>query len=112
MSTKSIHVAFATPLLEKNFERLKQGTFEEQQLYASLEHAIEILKLNPMYGKKIPRRLWPRSYTKRYQLTNLWKYNLPKAWRMIYTIYEDKVMILNVILDWFPHKEYERVFNY
>ncbi len=112
MNTKPIHVAFASLLLEKKFNQLKNGTYEERHLYASLERAIGDLKVNPMSGKKIPRRLWPRSYTKRYQLTNLWKYNLPHAWRMIYTIYEDHVMILNIILEWFPHKDYERIFNF
>ncbi|MBN1157722.1 hypothetical protein JXA85_08950 [Candidatus Woesearchaeota archaeon] len=47
-----------------------------------------------------------------YNITNLWKYNLPNAWRFVYTIKEDEVMMLNVILEWFSHKEYERRFGY
>lgn len=45
-------------------------------------------------------------------LTNLWKYDLPDAWRLIYTIKEDEIKILSIILEWFDHKEYERKFNY
>ncbi|GAI89960.1 unnamed protein product [marine sediment metagenome] len=74
--------------------------------------AIDDLKKNPTCGTKIPRKLWPKYYIKEYQITNLWKYDLPNAWRLIYTILEDKVMILNVILEWFSHKDYERKFRY
>ena len=41
---------------------------------------------------------------KQINMKNLWKYDLPNAWRLIYTILEDQVRILNVILEWFPHK--------
>ncbi len=61
---------------------------------------------------KIPKKLWPAEYIKSYNITNLWKYNLPNAWRLIYTIKEDEVMILNVILEWFDHKGYEKRFGY
>ncbi len=77
-----------------------------------IQRAINDLKKNPMCGTKIPKKLWPKNYIKTYQITNLWKYDLPNAWRLIYTIVEDKVKILNIILEWFPHKEYERKFGY
>ncbi|MFT4309184.1 MAG: hypothetical protein ACMXYL_01710 [Candidatus Woesearchaeota archaeon] len=47
-----------------------------------------------------------------YRITNLWKYDLPSGWRLIYTIKTDEVMIISVILEWFSHKDYERRFNY
>lgn len=37
---------------------------------------------------------------------------LPDAWRLIYTIKDDKVDILSVILEWLDHKNYERRFGY
>jgi len=112
MKDKPIYVAFASPKLEKDFEKLKERKFEDKQLYSFIGRAIEDLKKNPRCGVKIPRKLWPKSYIKRYQLKNLWKYDLPDAWRLIYTIFEDKVVIINLILEWFPHKEYERKFRY
>lgn len=39
-------------------------------------------------------------------------YDLPNSWRLIYTIQTNEVMILNVILEWFNHKGYERRFKY
>lgn len=112
MNKKSVYVAFASSKLENDFEKLKTSKFEDKQLYIFIQRAIDDLKKNPMCGIKIPRKLWPKNYIKTYQITNLWKYDLPNAWRLIYTIMEDKVKILNVILEWFPHKEYERKFGY
>lgn len=112
MKDKPIYVAFANSKIENVFEKLQKSKFEDRQLYTFIERAIDDLKKNPTCGTKIPRKLWPKNYIKEYQITNLWKYDLPNAWRLIYTILEDKVMILNVILEWFSHKDYERKFRY
>jgi len=112
MKDKPIYVAFANKRLENNFEKLQTGKFEDKQLYKFIERAINDLKKNPISGIKIPKKLWPKYYGKEYQITNLWKYDLPNAWRLIYTIVEDQVMIVNVLLDWFSHKDYEKRFGY
>jgi len=112
MSTKLIYVAFANPKLENDFKKLKQGKFEDKQLYDFIQRAISDLKKSPMCGVKIPRKLWPRGYIKKYQIKNLWKYDLPDGWRLIYSILQNRLMILNLILEWFPHKEYEKKFGY
>jgi Txe/YoeB family toxin of Txe-Axe toxin-antitoxin module len=109
---KPVHVTFTSFKIDQAFDRLLSGKHEEQQLSEALNNAIAIIKQNPLSGTKIPRRLWPRTYTKNYQITNLWKYNLPHAWRMVYTIYEDTDIILVIILEWFSHKQYERTFKY
>src|SRR3989338_2034692 len=62
--------------------------------------------------KKIKKQLWPKEYIKQYGITNLWKYDLPNAWRLIYTIESDEVKIMGIVLEWFTHKEYEKRFNY
>ena len=91
MNKKPIFVAFASPKLEKDFNKLKQGKFENKQLYNFIQRAISDLKKNPMCGVKIPRKLWPKGYIKKYQIKNLWKYDLPDGWRLIYSILEDKL---------------------
>ncbi|MEK6837806.1 MAG: hypothetical protein AABX69_04085 [Nanoarchaeota archaeon] len=40
------------------------------------------------------------------------KYDLPNAWRRIYTIDADEVRIVSIIPEWFDHKEYEKRFRY
>ena len=64
-------------------------------------------------GIQLPKHLIPNEYKKRFgNLTNLWKYNLLDAWRLIYTIKNDRASVLSVILEWLDHQEYERRFNY
>ena len=109
---KPIYVTFGEKKIEEEFEVLKEGKFQDKQLYEFIDRAIKDIKNNPSCGIKIPKRLWPKIYIDKYEITNLWKYDLPNGWRLIYTIKEDEVMILNVILEWFNHKEYERRFKY
>ena len=109
---KSIFVTFINKKLENNFETLKKGKFQDKQLYEFIDRAIKDLKKNPMCATKLPKKLWPKDYVKKYEITNLWKYDLPDGWRLIYTIQTNEIMILNVILEWFTHKEYERKFKY
>jgi len=109
---KEIYVAFISKKLKEEFEALKEGKFQDKQLYTFINRAIDDLKINPTCGTKIQKKLWPKEYIKKYKITNLWKYDLPNGWRLIYTIEADEVKIMNVILEWFGHKEYERRFKY
>jgi len=40
MTTREIHVGFATEEIKKAFEELKTGKFEDKQLYEFLQRAI------------------------------------------------------------------------
>lgn len=91
---------------------MKKSELENRRLYKFIQRAIDDLKQNPVCSIRIPKRLWPKVYVKKYDITNLWKYDLPNGWRLIYTIKTNEIMILNVILEWFDHKEYERRFKY
>lgn len=109
---KEITVAFINPKIKKEWEVLKGGKFEDKQLYKFIDRAIDDLKANPSCGIKIEKHLWPKEYTKNYSITNLWKYDLPKAWRLVYTIEQNEVKVMNIILEWFSHKDYEKCFKY
>ena len=109
---KDIIVAFISEKLKSDFDSLKVGKFEDQKLYKFIDRAIEDLKKDPLCGTKIQKKLWPKEYTKKYDITNLWKYDLPNAWRVIYTIENDEIKIVNIILEWFDHKDYEKKFKY
>ena len=112
MNKKTVFVIFSEKKLEISFEELKEGKFEDKKLYEFINRAIGDLKKDCACGKKIPKKLWPKIYIQNYDITNLWKYDLPNGWRLIYTIKEDEIRILNVILEWFDHKSYEKRFNY
>ena len=102
-------VVFASEKLEKVFESLS----EEDPLKKYIKRAIEDLKMNAFAGIKIPKRLFPKEYVQKYEIKNLWKYDLPQGWRLIYTIArESEVELLSIILEFFNHKDYERRFGY
>lgn len=104
-------IVFGDEKLEKEFKGLK--SLKEKALYEQLNKAFKNLEDNAFCGIQVPKRLIPKEYVTRFgPLTNLWKYNLPDAWRLIYTVKNNRVNILSVILEWLDHKEYERRFGY
>lgn len=109
---KQIKVAFISRETEEAFEKLKQGKYEEKQLYEYIERARDDLRKNPQAGIRVPNHLVPKFYIKKYGADSIWKYNLPNAWRLVYTIRGNEVMIVSIILEWLDHKEYERRFKY
>lgn len=111
METKS-RIFFAEEKLKKSFDELKNGKTEEQDLYYFLSQAFNNLTINAHSGIQIPKRLIPKVYTKKYSIDNLWKYDLPKGWRLIYSVTGKSIEVISIILEWMDHKEYERRFGY
>ena len=109
---REISVAFVSRKLKEEFEALEDSKFEDKQLYKFILRAIDDLKQNPNCGTKVPKKLWPKEYIQEYDITNLYKYDLPNAWRLVYTIEVDEIRIISIILEWFSHKDYEKRFNY
>ena len=109
---KPMNVVFVNQKLDDLFENLKDGDAKAKQLYKFIERAINDLKQDPACGVKIKRERWPKTYVKKYGIANLWKYDLPGAWRLIYTIVEDEIRIISVILEWMSHKDYDKRFGY
>jgi len=105
-------VGFISEKLKGEFESLKEGKYEDKQLYSFIDRALDDLKENPECGVKVPKGYWPKEYTKGYGVLNLWKYNLPNAWRLVYTLESDGVKIVSIVLEWFNHDDYEKRFGY
>jgi Txe/YoeB family toxin of Txe-Axe toxin-antitoxin module len=106
---KKITVVFADEDIQKAYFRMKT---DNPSLYKFLERATDDLKQNPFCGIQIPKRQIPKTYVSKYEINNLWKYNLPNAWRLVYSVAGSEVEIIAILLEWFPHKEYEKRFNY
>ena len=102
-------VVFADDKVEKDFEKLD----ESDELKKYLKRAIRDIQTNAFCGVQIPKKLIPKEYIQKYGIENLWKYDLPDGWRLVYSITTPtKIQIVSIILEWFNHKEYERRFNY
>lgn len=106
---KPSKVVFLSDELEMDFNELKEG----DPIKKGIRRAIKDLQQNAFSGIQIPKRLFPREYVQKYGINNLWKYDLPNGWRLLYTVTpENEVELISAILEWFNHKEYERKFKY
>jgi len=105
-------IRFANEKTEKAFYRLKEGTKKEKDLFKHMDKALDKIEENVFCGIQIPKRLIPKKYIQKHNITNLWKYNLPGSWRLIYSIVNEEILIISLILEWLKHKDYEKKFNY
>ena len=102
-------VIFVNDKIEKEFNNLDKN----DELKKHISRAIEEIKNNAFCGIQFPKRLIPKEYIQKFGIINLWKYDLPDGWRLVYSITTpNKVEILTIILEWFSHPEYERRFHY
>jgi len=105
-------IKFADEKVRKSFEELEISSGEEKQLYRFLVQAFKNLEQNAFAGVQIPKKQIPKNYVKKYKIDNCWKYNLPNAWRLLYSVARNKVIVVSIILEWLDHKNYERKFKY
>lgn len=75
---------------------------------------IELLKINPHYGDPIAKNFIPPVYKEKYDVTNLFRIELPNYWRMLYTLTnnETEIEIIAFILDLIDHSAYNKKFGY
>lgn len=109
---KKARVVFADRKLKRSYEELEDSKTEDRELYKWLTRAFDDLAENAFCGIQIPKKLIPKEYIKKYGIDNLWKYDLPRAWRLLYSVADDEVKVIAIVLEWMPHKEYERKFGY
>ncbi len=106
---KNSYAVFADDKIEKAFYNLQ----ETNEIKKFIKRAIRDIEENAFCGIRIPKKLIPKEYIKKYQINNLWKYDLPYEWRLIYSITTpNKIEILSIIIEWFNHKDYSRRFRY
>jgi hypothetical protein len=105
-------VKFADERVKQAYCSLEKGDAAGRELFKQLTKAFCDLEENAFCGIQLQKRLIPRSYLKNYGVDNLWKYNLQKGWRLLYSVRRDEIVVVSIILEWLPHKEYERRFRY
>jgi len=108
---QKISISFISNKLRKELSSLKEGDYREQKLYGFINRAFHDIEIDISCSIKIPKRLWPKSY-KKFGIDNLWKYDLPNGWRLMFTLEKDEICIIALVLEWLSHKDYEKRFNY
>ena len=111
VAEKMTKIVFADEKLKEAFERLKNSP-SEKRLYDNLMRAFDDIEKAPNAFIHIKQKLIPREYATKYGIDNLWKYDLPNGWRLLYSLANDEIEIIAIILDWLDHKNYERKLGY
>ncbi len=103
---------FADDQVSDAFFKLQYGRVEEKEIFNQLNTAFDMIAMNPFCGIQVPKRLIPKVYITKYGIDNLWKFNFHKNWRLMYSVAGDGTHVVTLVLEWLPHKEYERRFGY
>ena len=102
-------VNFVDIELKKTFEELKES---DPRLHKEIDKAITEICQNSFCGRNVKKSLIPKDLKQKYNINNLWIYNLRKDWRLLYSVGRDEIELIAVVLDWMNHKEYERLFKF
>jgi hypothetical protein len=105
-------VFFADEKLKSSYDELMGSRVEDERLHGWIERAIRDIGEDAFCGIQIPKRLIPNVYVKRFCIDNLWKYDLPKGWRLLYSVTREDIFVVSILLEWMSHKDYEKRFRY
>ena len=100
---------YADEKIKKELEKLKE---KDTNFYEHIANALRNIQEDPVCGIKISQKLIPKEWIKRFGINNLYKYNLPNAWRLFYSLIGNEVELIAIVLRFMNHKEYERMFHY
>jgi len=79
----------------------------------ALIKAIKDIKENCYCGRNVKKKLIPKKLVEKHGINSLWIYNLPSAWRLLYSLTNSgEIELIAVVLDWMSHKDYERLFGF
>src|SRR3989344_4507771 len=98
------HIKFAEEKLKETLSKLKTSKTEDQKLYKWINRALDDIQEDVFCATQVPKKLIPKVYIDKYEIDNLWKYDLPKSWRLLYSIANGEVCVLSIILEWMDHK--------
>ena len=113
---KIIRVIFS-PEAEEFYSYLNKKSISsktEKMILKAVHKKIELIKENIHYGNPLAKKLIPQEYKIKYNIPNLFRVELPKFWRMLYTITNgnSEIEIVAFVLDVIDHKKYDIKFSY
>jgi hypothetical protein len=83
------------------------------QLFLEIDSVFDLLKQKHDLGNRIQQKIWPKCYVDAFDVTNLFRLQLSRGKRMIYTVYTVSGIVYCNVLEIFPnHKEYEKRSGY
>ena len=105
------NIQFIDNKLKAKFDEMKKYN-PQGELFKQLSKATGEIEKNAFCGIQIPKRLIPKPDYSKYNLKNLWKYNLTGGWRLLYSIETNGLIVTTIIIELLNHKDYEKKFKY
>ncbi len=90
---------------EKAFQKIKTTN---PTLLRSINQKIEILKKKPHFGQPIAKKKIPKEYLIKHSTKNIFIIELSGYWRLIYTITNEELIIIALVIDILDHKQYDK----
>ena len=85
---------------------------KKSYLYRIIKRGLDVLRENIEAGEKVEKRKWPKIYVRKYGITNLFRLDLDRNYRLTYTIIADGSKKIACVLEVMDHKTYNRRFSY
>ena len=92
----------------KFFEPLPKN----DKFYKEIDDILELIKANPHIGNRIQYEKIPKCYISAYGIPNLFRIELSRGWRLVYSLTGKQNQQTVYVLEIFDHKDYERRFGY
>ena len=102
-------IIFVDKKLKEEYESLEEST-EFRWLYKSLNRAFGVITKTPSVGIPLKKYRIPKNL-KLKKIDNLWKYDLPSGWRLLYSLGRDKIKIIALVLEWCNHDSYQKKYS-
>lgn len=99
------NLKFIDPRLHRAFNQLPSGNTDDRQLYAGLLRAFQDIEKNAFCSTPIPTKQIPVVYMNKYHIYSLRKYDLPDGWQLWYSIENDRILVVSILLEWREHKK-------
>lgn len=113
---KSVKIILTPEAADVYYNFLSQASDLKQAeiILNSFLQKVEVLKDNVHYGQPVAKKLIPAEYKNKYEITNLFRIELPNFWRMLYTLTagNSDTEIIVLVLDILDHKKYDKKFGY
>ena len=102
-------ITFVDKDLEKSFNELSDKDPIKKGLIKAFRDIKEDFGVGRLITKDTHNKSRIKTILSKYGSDNLRIYNLPSAWRMLYSVTSEDIKIVAVILDWMDHKNYEKL---
>jgi hypothetical protein len=94
------------------FASFYSGLDQTSYLCSIIKDGINVLRENMLAGDKVEKKKLPKAYVREYGITNLFRLDLDRNYRLAYTIVAEGMLKIVCILEVMDHKTYNERFGY